>query len=230
MFSRIKTSLIELFYALLTEKEFRYLFVRCRFFFLKRNLRFYSKLQSENFDKKIVDYNLAFHPAAFGCGGRMAICLFPLLGLIYPNYHKKILIVGPRTEDDIFFAKSFGFKDVRGLDLFSYSPLIDIGDAHKTEYPKNHFDAVILSWVLPYTKTPDILIAEMKRILKNEGFLVVSWHWMSDRKALLKDRIRGNTINDPLEVKKLIGGKIQVEINPTLNVDHYKAFFSRIIK
>ncbi len=160
----------------------------------------------------------------------MAILLYPLFGLFYPTYNKKLLIVGPRTEDDIIWAKAIGFEDVRGLDLFSYSPWIDIGDAHKTDYSNDTFDAVLLSWVLPYTKTPDVMIKEIKRITKNEGFLVVGWHWVSDNNVLRDDGVRGNTINSFSDVQRLVGGDIQMGINPNLKTDHNKAIFSRLRK
>lgn len=229
-FSRIKVQGTAVFWTLFSQPTLRFHLVKLRYFFLKRKLKFHRTLDSGNFDRKIVDYNAVFHDSAFGCGGRMAILLYPLFGLFYPTYNKKLLIVGPRTEDDIIWAKAIGFEDVRGLDLFSYSPWIDIGDAHKTDYSNDTFDAVLLSWVLPYTKTPDVMIKEIKRITKNEGFLVVGWHWVSDNNVLRDDGVRGNTINSFSDVQRLVGGDIQMGINPNLKTDHNKAIFSRLRK
>ena len=49
---------------------------------------------------------------------------------------KDLLIIGPRYETEILYAKSFNFKNVIGLDTFSYSPLIKTGDMHKMELKK----------------------------------------------------------------------------------------------
>lgn len=222
---------IELFWTLLAHPTLRLHYCRLRFYFLKKNLKFYpNKDKSIYFNKETVDYNAVFHDAAFGCGGRMAILLHPLIGLFYPNYDKKLLIVGPRTEDDILWAKALGLKNVSGLDLFSYSPYIEIGDAHNTSYLDNSFDAVILSWILPYTKNPADLINEMKRITKDGGYLILGWHWSSYKINIENNLVRCNTINEFSDVRNLIGGELQIAINPTLNHDHHKAIFTKVIK
>ena len=40
--------------------------------------------------------------------------------------------IGPRNEAEIFMLWSYGFKleNIVGLDLISYSPLIDLGDMY----------------------------------------------------------------------------------------------------
>lgn len=229
--TRKRELLNEIFWSLLANTTLRLHYCRARYYFLKHNLKFHPNLEnSKDFNKEVADYNAAFHDAAFGCGGRMAILLHPLMALFYPSYDKKLLIVGPRTEDDIIWAKSIGFKNVRGLDLFSYSPYIDVGDAHKTAYADNTFDAVILAWVLPYTNSPTTMINEMKRIIKNEGFLGIGWHWSSSEVVIGNNRARGNTINSYLEVKNLLGGDLQIAINPEMSSDHHKAIFTRIHK
>ena len=109
--------------------------------------------------------------AAFGMGGRMGLLLYPTLMLTRDRVSPKILIVGPRTEDDIFWAKALGLKNTIGLDLFSYSNLIDVGDIHATSYADNSFDAVLLGWMISYSSNPEAVIAECRRILKPNGFL-----------------------------------------------------------
>lgn len=109
--------------------------------------------------------------AAFGMGNRMITLLYPLAAVIRDTENPKILIVGPRTEDDLYLAKSLGMRDVRGLDLFSYSELIDIGDMHATNYAPESFDAVVLGWVISYSTDPARLVHECKRILKPGGYL-----------------------------------------------------------
>jgi len=109
--------------------------------------------------------------AAFGMGNRMAILLYPIAVAVRDIENPRVLIVGPRTEDDLFLAKSLGMRNVRGLDLFSYSEMIDIGDMHQTSYASHSFDAVVLGWVISYSTEPARLIEECKRIVKPGGYL-----------------------------------------------------------
>ncbi|MDB5038012.1 MAG: hypothetical protein JWQ35_1540, partial [Bacteriovoracaceae bacterium] len=62
----------------------------------------------------------------------------------------KVLSVGPRSESEIFSLISAGFSpaNIRGLDLISYSPFVDLGDMHNMPYQNAAFDIVILGWVL----------------------------------------------------------------------------------
>lgn len=212
------------FWQLLINERLRFLFAKTRFFFLKKNLKFYKGEKKENYNNVIVEYNAAFHDAAFGCGGRMKMLLHPLVAFFYPDFNKKLLIVGPRTEDDIIWAKALGFKSVRGLDLFSYSPWIDIGDMHDTEYPDESFDAVLLAWTLPYTRHPEVMVSEMKRVLKVGGILGLAWHHISDHSILLNDNVRLNNLNTKDEIIGLMGGDIQMALSLSSNTEYQVVF------
>ena len=76
--------------------------------------------------KHTIEHNMSALAgrAAFGMGNRMAILLYPLAAALRDSENPRVLIVGPRTEDDLFLAKSLGLRNVRGLDLFSYSEMI----------------------------------------------------------------------------------------------------------
>jgi len=212
------------FWQLLINERLRFLFAKARFLFLKKKLKFYNGEKKENFNDVIVEYNAAFHNAAFGCGGRMKILLYPLVVFFYPDFNKKLLIVGPRTEDDIIWARALGFKSVRGLDLFSYSPWIDIGDMHASDYPDGSFDAVLLAWTLPYTKHPEVMVSEMKRILKVGGILGMAWHNISDESTLLNDKVRLNSLNTKDDIVRLMGGDIQMALTLSPNTEYQVVF------
>ncbi len=128
---------------------------------------------TESVGKYTVDHNMGAlsNRAAFGMGNRMAVLLYPLAAALRDDSDARVLIVGPRTEDDLFLAKSLGMRNVRGLDLFSYSEMIDLGDMHATNYPAGSFDAVVLGWVISYSTAPERLVEECKRILKPGGYL-----------------------------------------------------------
>lgn len=143
-----------------------------RYQFLKRRMRTLGTM-TEGVGKHTVEHNMGALAgrAAFGMGNRMAILLYPLAAFLRDLATPKVLIVGPRTEDDLYLARSLGIVNVRGLDLFSYSDMIDIGDMHATSYPSESFDAIVLGWVISYSTAPERLIAECKRLLRPGGYL-----------------------------------------------------------
>ena len=60
----------------------------------------------------------------------------------------KVLSIGPRSEGEIFkiFASGFELNNIVGLDLFSYSPLIKLGDMHNLEFNRGEFDIIFMGW------------------------------------------------------------------------------------
>ena len=84
-----------------------------------------------------------------------------------------LLIIGPRYETEILIAKSFGFKNIKALDTFSYSPLIDLGDMHKMQYKDKSFNSIICGWTLTYSDNPKIAAKEMMRVMKKNSILVL---------------------------------------------------------
>jgi SAM-dependent methyltransferase len=112
-----------------------------------------------------IEYNLtAFQHSLILNRTRLLIRPFSVIETLSPN--SKILVVGPRSEDDIFQLKAFGFHNVRGLDLISYSPYVDLGDMHRMPYEDDAFDAVLLGWVLSYSDNPLQVAKEVVRVAK----------------------------------------------------------------
>jgi SAM-dependent methyltransferase len=87
----------------------------------------------------------------------------------------KVLSVGPRVEGEIYNLIGYGFssKNVLGLDLFSYSPYITVGNMHAMEFPDGHFDVVISGWVLGYSDTKQKCADEMLRVTKKGGVIAL---------------------------------------------------------
>jgi hypothetical protein len=163
-----------------------------------------------------ISYNLsAFDQpnAAFGMAKRMSLILFPMAAILRNTPKAKVLIVGPRTEDDILWARSLGLTEARGLDLFSYSELIDVGDMHDTGLPSQSYDAILLGWVLAYSKQPEVAVAEMKRLLKPGGFLAVGMETIEESKfATLTDR--ASSLNTIDELKKMVNEEAVFAFDP----------------
>jgi SAM-dependent methyltransferase len=88
----------------------------------------------------------------------------------------KVLDIGPRTEGEMFMLIAHGFRpeNIRGLDLISYSPMIDIGDMHSMSYEDNAFDITIASCVLVYSENPRLACSEFVRVTKDGGLICIS--------------------------------------------------------
>lgn len=216
--------------SLLANEYLRYLYMRSRYIFLKRRMRILKGFEGHS----VVAYNMNFGSAAFGCGGRMAMLLHPLRGFLFPKHKAaKVLIVGPRTEDDIFWARSVGLHQARGLDLFTYSPLIDLGDAHQTSYPDHTFDAVVLGWILPYIADPKQVLTEMARITKHDGLIGLGWEYVANiskcRNLLGEDYL--NTRSNIESLITEIGGDVFCAFDSdTAERNHNKTIFFRVTK
>jgi Methyltransferase domain len=100
---------------------------------------------------------------------RMDILIKPLSVLEFLNHDSNILVIGPRNENDLLrlLANGFSRSCIRGLDLMSYSPLIDVGDMHETPYEDNRWDAIICGWTLSYSRNPELVSKELIRIAKD---------------------------------------------------------------
>ena len=105
-----------------------------------------------------------------------------VLGLIRPlstidrmGPQSKILDVGCRFESDLLYLVGYGFEpqNIRGLDMFSYSPWVDLGNMHAMPYADNSWDAVLLAWVLPYSSEPEKAAKEVVRVTRPGGLVGV---------------------------------------------------------
>jgi SAM-dependent methyltransferase len=136
---------------------------------LLRRLRVWEAASSE-VSANTVKYNLsAFERPLFLQRTRLLIRPLSVIETLAP--HSAILVVGPRSEDDLLHLSAFGFRNVRGLDLISYSPDIDLGDMHAMPYPDGSFDAVLYGWVLGYSDNPARAAREAIRVLKDGGIV-----------------------------------------------------------
>ena len=201
----------------------RLLYVRFRYWWLKKKMRF-SEEQSSKIGEQTIAHNLsAFQspPAAvFGCNGRMGLLIYPVVSYYVNNRQsRKILIVGCRSEDDIFWMRSYGFVNTMGFDLFSYSNNILVGDIHKTNFEDNSFDVVLLGWMISYSKDPICVITECRRILKPEGLLGIGidHNPNQDRDGIRPPRV--NTLNSTSDITNLLDSTIKHKV--VFEYDHY---------
>ena len=114
----------------------------------------------------------------------------------FPNL--KILSIGPRTEGEILNLFSHGFKkeNVKGLDIISYSPWIDVGDMHNMPFEDNSFDIVICGWVIAYSNNKIQAASEITRVLKNNGIASIGVSYSPKTNDEIKEE-RGYLIAAP---------------------------------
>jgi SAM-dependent methyltransferase len=183
----------------------------------------FGNYNNESIGETTVKHNLtAFDMprAAFGCGGRMELLIYPIVSYFRKNRASiRILVVGCRSEDDIFWLKSYGFSDTYGLDLFSYSKHILIGDIHNTDFADKTYDVVLLGWMISYTKDPGLVFKECKRILKDDGLLGVGLDHNPKQAAEGIKAPRVNTLNSTADIKKMLDASISNKL--VLEYDHY---------
>ncbi|MCC6915393.1 MAG: class I SAM-dependent methyltransferase [Rhodospirillaceae bacterium] len=115
---------------------------------------------------------------SFGSVARTNRLIRPLYAIdrVFFKAHKlKALCVGPRTEMELFSMVGQGFRpeNIKGLDLFSYSPWIEVGNMHKMPYADNSFDVLIAGWVLTYSDDPDQACREFLRVVGDRGIIAI---------------------------------------------------------
>ena len=93
-----------------------------------------------------------------------------------------VLSVGPRSEIELFSIRAAGFRwdRIKAIDLFAYSPLVQVGDVHAIPFPDSSFDVVFLGWVLAYSKDQQGAIREVVRVLRPGGIAVVASDYSSE--------------------------------------------------
>ena len=110
---------------------------------------------------------------------RSNLLIRPLSVIQSLNAESRILSIGPRTEGEIFNLMAHGFSAdrIRGLDLISYSPFIDVGNMHEMPYADNAWDAVIMGWVISYSSEQRRAAMEVVRVTRPGGIVAVGLEW-----------------------------------------------------
>ena len=103
---------------------------------------------------------------------------FPLFLLAsIPDVDKgSLLIIGPRYESEFFLARGLGWAraGLRGLDTFTYSTFVDLGDMHDMPFEDGSFGSVVCAWTISYSTQPAVAAAEMIRVVRPGGYVVLA--------------------------------------------------------
>jgi SAM-dependent methyltransferase len=118
----------------------------------------------------------------------------------FTNRNEKLLlastlIIGGRTEEEIFMFRGYGFRNVTAVDLISYSPLVVEADMHDLPFADCSFDFVFCAYTLVYSKEPARAAHEFVRVLRDGGTAAVAVEYVpSDRRAEIQQALLGYTI------------------------------------
>lgn len=105
---------------------------------------------------------------------RILKLILPMSVIDRLNPASEILAVGVRYETDLLYLSAYGFSNTRGLDLFSYSPWVDLGNMHSMPYPDNSFDGFLMGWTLAYSDDQTKAASEILRVVKDGGVVAIS--------------------------------------------------------
>jgi hypothetical protein len=111
--------------------------------------------------------------------GRLLLPLFAIDRVYLDRANLKVLIVGPRTEMELIQYISYGFspENISCLDLFSYSPFVDIGDMHSMPYSDDSFDIIVVSQILGYSKECRLAATEIVRVGRTGALVGSAEDW-----------------------------------------------------
>lgn len=124
--------------------------------------------------------------------------------LCHHGWSEPVLCLGPRNGLELQYLREAGARDVIGLDLFSSSQEIWVGDMHDMPFEDARFGMVWASHVLEHAKDPKVVFREIVRVLKPGGYLMAAyptnftpnWHdrWNYGAPDTLLDYLPGSAL------------------------------------
>ncbi|MGB4839016.1 MAG: methyltransferase domain-containing protein [Saprospiraceae bacterium] len=161
----------------------RKLIVRIRFIYyvhIRKNLKIYDSYNNGE-DNNTIHHNLK--GLVYLSGTRVLSLIHPLSAIDHlDRTNTKVLAIGPRTEGELFLLLGVGFekKNIKALDLISYSPWVTLGDMHAIPFLGSSFDVVILGWVMAYSHNPKLAAENILKVSKNGAIVCISVEYAND--------------------------------------------------
>lgn len=181
----------EFFFQLLRVDMFRFVVAWTRYVYfvhILRRLREFSS-DSENIGINTIHHNkLRLGSFKKLIVKRSNLLLYPLAALRLSR-KTPILCIGPRTEGEILNYMGMGFRNIRGFDLISYSPWIDLGDMHALPYKDDQFGVSLLSFCFTYSNNKKQVADEMIRVTKNGGIIGIGEQYMTETPREISDKV-----------------------------------------
>lgn len=138
-----------------------------------------------------------------------------------PNIKKEsLLVLGPRFETEFLIAMGLGWErhQLHGLDLFSYSNFVDLGNMHSMPYENDLFDAVLCSWTLSYSLEPQKLASEIMRTTRSHGIVVIAVDKVKSDHVGLKGILQGDSRIQSIDSIRVLfpGSKLLAGFEPEI--------------
>lgn len=171
------------------------------FFRITRFREYFSKVRFNHYSKRIRNYKITknileseYSKNAFSKYNSIPAridYLCRIIRLLEPKKNTKLLSIGPRFESELFGYMGLGIsrKNISAVDTYSYSPLIQVGDAHDLKFVDNSFDIVVIGWTLAYSKNPGLFISEAVRVCSKMGFIVLTYDLQSNIEMYIKKAV-----------------------------------------
>lgn len=203
------------FKQLLLLRIVRILVCKMRFYYYVKIRNKIKIIESKDAIDQTIKHNLK-SLGAFGLT-RMDKLIKPISVLENIPKNAKILVIGPRNEDDILNLIGNGFhsKNIIGLDLMSYSPFIEVGDMHGTRFDNSYFDVIICGWTLSYSNQPQKFADEAMRIIKDKGVIGIGVEYsiLTENQAInisgyFLSPVNLERINSTVQILKLFDGHV----------------------
>jgi hypothetical protein len=183
---RILRSINEFFIYSLRNPYILYWVVSFRYFYFKltKGIRTIESPYSVKISNAHNTDGLVNHFKACVYMERFDRLIFSMLANENFKKSSKILIIGPRTEADIFKLKAYGYSNIEAIDLISYSESITLMDCHEMIFPDNTFDAIFCGWVLPYSTNPQKIADNIMRVAKNKSLISIGIEYALHEKLI----------------------------------------------
>ncbi len=152
--------------------------LRALYFLIKRKF----KIDEMNFSGRnehneyVIQHNLWNSMKLFQFSrGRVEALLYPLLSIPGVKKDGKTLCIGPKNEGEMLLLEAHGFRDVIGIDLFTYTPKILLMDMHEMQFPNDTFDTIMSGAVIRYAYDVERAVKEMIRVATDGALMIVSF-------------------------------------------------------
>jgi SAM-dependent methyltransferase len=193
---KLKNQLKNLFFGLLRLELINKLVFKIRFLYYVYLCRRFDVYQDEN---SVIrnDYSIQMLKRGI-TSNRVLKFIRPLSVVESVNKDGQTLAIGCRFETELLYLMAYGFnpKGIRGLDMISYSPWIDLGNMHKMKYADSTFDTITMGWLISYSETPEVAAREIVRVIKPGGVvaLAVAYYPQEKLQEVLE---KGTYVADP---------------------------------
>jgi SAM-dependent methyltransferase len=153
-----------------------------------------------------LDYNLDRTLSRTIATGRAVENLLPALVLPLRNVAlEKLLVVGPRTVQELYLCWLYGYswKNISAIDLYSTNPKIAVMNMEAMTFEDATFDAIVSSNTLTYAKDLGGCFREIARVLRPGGRLAFTHSYFPENTDLATMRVSGKSMRTSLEAAGL---------------------------